>query len=476
MHLLMLPPVLHILVYSILRHISTNSLPRKPSKLVVPVTCEPLTNRRFLPLAWPRLQYPIIIQHRSEVIHWICTAPQLVQLQQVNSSHITACNHAVDCIPWAPEFSPKLSRNISLMSDPCTLISTFCSLQTHHSSSELLEASNVSMEKKIENPKQPITTMVLKDILNHLQPGIKSGHAVVYTACCVAFTGLLRCGEFTAKSDTKNFSSTFQLSEASVQFLPNFSSMTQAILFLPASKTDPFCKGFSIQLAAAPRAHHLLCRSANGHSPDASKPLFPFLDDLQSWSPAVLHRHNPSCPGWSCLQPESFLRTQLSLRRCFNGSHSREFLNTKSKCLDAGIAILTSSTSNLTLLGSSSSCNASIGSTPLLPLSFPPDLWGFTHFSWLGFSPYRHPRTRYLSMPSSLIPYLNLSCSLAEDAHLPYLLEIRAMTVFSKPYPGVVPLGILLVTLLKLAECTWNLAPTHVCSLLRISGHGRHQI
>ncbi len=54
--------------------------------------------------------------------------------------------------PWAPEFSPKLSRNISLMSDPCTLISTFCSLQTHHSSSELLEASNISMEKKIENP------------------------------------------------------------------------------------------------------------------------------------------------------------------------------------------------------------------------------------------------------------------------------------------------------------------------------------
>ncbi|KAK0484685.1 hypothetical protein IW261DRAFT_1560355 [Armillaria novae-zelandiae] len=121
--------------------------------------------------------------------------------------------------------------------------------------------------EKDRKPKQPITLPVLQDILAHLQPGIKPGHLVVYAACCVAFSGLLRCGEFTSKSADKAFSPSFQLSQASVQFLPNFDDTSHAILFLPASKTDPFCKAA------------LKALFPNGTTSDPTIPLFPSPDD-----------------------------------------------------------------------------------------------------------------------------------------------------------------------------------------------------
>ncbi|RXW11687.1 hypothetical protein EST38_g14168 [Candolleomyces aberdarensis] len=101
--------------------------------------------------------------------------------------------------------------------------------------------------------KMPITLPVLQDLLRHLQPDTNPGHLGVYAAACVAFSGFLRCGEFTVKAG-KAFSTSNQPTRRSIEFHPDLSNPTHARLNLPASKTDPFRKGVSIYLAAAPGA------------------------------------------------------------------------------------------------------------------------------------------------------------------------------------------------------------------------------
>ncbi|KAK0245013.1 hypothetical protein EDD85DRAFT_757634 [Armillaria nabsnona] len=135
-------------------------------------------------------------------------------------------------------------------------------------------------------PKQPITLPVLKDILAQPKLETTPGHKVVYATCCVAFAGLLCCREFMAKSADKKFSLTFQLLQASVQFLPSFEAAKQAILFLPASKTDPFQKGVSICLTAASgkptcpvTALKSLFTESDRTTYDPAFPLFPTPND-----------------------------------------------------------------------------------------------------------------------------------------------------------------------------------------------------
>ncbi|KAK0241964.1 hypothetical protein EDD85DRAFT_726396, partial [Armillaria nabsnona] len=139
--------------------------------------------------------------------------------------------------------------------------------------------------EKDQKPKQPIMLPVLTDILAHLQPGANPRHLAIYAACCVAFSGLLHCGEFTMQSADKAFSPSFQLSQASVQFMPNFKEASHVILFIPASKTDPFQKGVSIRLTAAPGRPScpiaaLKALFLNGTASAPTLPLFPSPDDL----------------------------------------------------------------------------------------------------------------------------------------------------------------------------------------------------
>ena len=104
--------------------------------------------------------------------------------------------------------------------------------------------------EKDRKPVQPITLPILISLLAQLQPGVIPGHTTVYAACCLAFSGLLRSGEFTAGKGKYNPS--LSLTQQSVQFLPSFENPTHIILTLPASKTDPFRKGISITISAAP--------------------------------------------------------------------------------------------------------------------------------------------------------------------------------------------------------------------------------
>jgi integrase len=103
--------------------------------------------------------------------------------------------------------------------------------------------------EKDRKPVQPITLSILLALLAQLKPGIIPGHTVLYAACCLAYAGLLRSGEFTAgKKDDPSLN----LSRDCIQFLPSFENCTHIILTLPGSKTDPFCKGVSLTIAAAP--------------------------------------------------------------------------------------------------------------------------------------------------------------------------------------------------------------------------------
>ncbi len=131
-------------------------------------------------------------------------------------------------------------------------------------------------------PRQPITLSVLTNILSHLNTE-KAGYSTIYAACCITYAGLLCCREFTLKSAKSNFSPETQLSTASVKFFPSYEDAESVSIFIPASKTDPFRKGVTIQLASTPGK--ATCPVATlkqlfqgFHTADQEKPLFPAPD------------------------------------------------------------------------------------------------------------------------------------------------------------------------------------------------------
>src|SRR5882724_9189217 len=69
----------------------------------------------------------------------------------------------------------------------------------------------------------------------------------------LAFSGFLRCGEFTVLAG-KEFDPVIHLTSESIRFVPSIQSPTHVVLTLPSSKTDLFRKGVDISIAAAPGA------------------------------------------------------------------------------------------------------------------------------------------------------------------------------------------------------------------------------
>ncbi|GLB45363.1 putative transposition, RNA-mediated [Lyophyllum shimeji] len=104
-------------------------------------------------------------------------------------------------------------------------------------------------------PKLPITLNILTTILSAFDSATASNDdsLMLGAACRAAFAGFLRCGEFTVRSEEK-FSPAVHLTRSSVFFHPSFADATFCRIELPASKTDPFRKGVSVVLAAAPGA------------------------------------------------------------------------------------------------------------------------------------------------------------------------------------------------------------------------------
>jgi hypothetical protein len=67
-------------------------------------------------------------------------------------------------------------------------------------------------------------------------------------ASCLAFFGFLRSGEITWDI----FDPAYNISQSSIQFLPDDQNPTHASLAIPSSKTDPFRTGVTIYIAAIP--------------------------------------------------------------------------------------------------------------------------------------------------------------------------------------------------------------------------------
>ncbi|KNZ80827.1 hypothetical protein J132_04256 [Termitomyces sp. J132] len=105
--------------------------------------------------------------------------------------------------------------------------------------------------EKERRPVQPVTLPILTALLAQLWPGVTPGHTIIYAACCLAYSGLLHSGEFTTGKGGK-FNPSLNLSRDCVPFLPDFTNATHVHVTLPASKTDPFRRGVTITVAAAP--------------------------------------------------------------------------------------------------------------------------------------------------------------------------------------------------------------------------------
>ena len=96
----------------------------------------------------------------------------------------------------------------------------------------------------------PITREILVQVLNSLNPATPKGR-LLRAAFTLAFAAFLRSGELTYEAEdmlNPDFPS-WHITRASIQFDPEGRFM---LLFLPASKTDPFRLGVTITIAHNP--------------------------------------------------------------------------------------------------------------------------------------------------------------------------------------------------------------------------------
>src|SRR5882724_2069506 len=109
------------------------------------------------------------------------------------------------------------------------------------------------MGERERSPKLPITCDLLTRILASASHLNLSSRLNFEAATTTAFSGFLRCGEFTTHS-SRNFDPSTHLTRSSVQFVPSIIVPSHMVLTVLASKTDPFRKGIAITIASAPGA------------------------------------------------------------------------------------------------------------------------------------------------------------------------------------------------------------------------------
>ncbi len=102
------------------------------------------------------------------------------------------------------------------------------------------------------NPKLPITLYILRQLCSVLEESSAPYDNIIRAAVTLAYAGFLRCGEFTVPTRDSVFNPAIHLARGAVKFWPNMDNATHMSIMLPASKTDPFRKGVTILVAAAP--------------------------------------------------------------------------------------------------------------------------------------------------------------------------------------------------------------------------------
>lgn len=159
-------------------------------------------------------------------MEWVCSLGGQVQPKTIKAylSHVRSL-HIDNDLDFSPTESPMVQRVIR-------------GIKRYHG-------------EKDRKPKLPITLPILLTLLHHIKEANSLDYQMLTAACCLAFAAFLRCGEFTV-ANTKKWNPSINLSRSAVIFLPNFDNATHLQLILPASKTDPFRKGVTVLVAAAP--------------------------------------------------------------------------------------------------------------------------------------------------------------------------------------------------------------------------------
>src|SRR5882724_6981822 len=110
------------------------------------------------------------------------------------------------------------------------------------------------MGERERSPKLPITHDVLTCKLASASHLNLSGRLNFEAATTTAFSGFLRCREFTMHSG-RNFDPSIHLTRSSMEFILSIMALSHVVLTVPASKTDPFRKGIAITITRTPGAH-----------------------------------------------------------------------------------------------------------------------------------------------------------------------------------------------------------------------------
>ena len=128
-------------------------------------------------------------------------------------------------------------------------------------------------------PQKPFTTVHLRTLLSWLQKSTCSttDRRLWWSACTLAFFGLLRASEYTAPTTSTALPS-HTLFTGDICFSSGYTSMT---VFIKTSKTDPFKVGCSIRIGSTGNVFcpvHALRLYLHTRSTSLASPLFVFSD------------------------------------------------------------------------------------------------------------------------------------------------------------------------------------------------------
>lgn len=153
---------------------------------------------------------------------------------------------------------------------------------------------------KGKSPRMPITSDILLKLCNTLRGYVFNEYedCLMKAACCIAFFGFLRCGEFTTQNSIFNQDCNVCLGDIHIW---TDAAGLQALLTLKTSKTDPFSEGrkihfYSVMQNTCPV--NALIRYMDMRrklNTDPLSPLFLFRDGRHLTRTAFLHMLTTTC-------------------------------------------------------------------------------------------------------------------------------------------------------------------------------------
>lgn len=183
----------------------------------------------------------------------------MVRLYESFAAHYGLNNHGL-VFPASVEDLALFVAYLSTFLAPRTVSNYLSAIRSHHIDLDLPIHSFSSLRirrmlagaRRLAGPSSrlrlPITSTILSAFLRtlNLHSPLDS---LYWAACCLAFFGFLRCGEFTVPSLDK-FVSRRHLCVADIAF-DSSSSPSVLYLFIKTSKTDQYFKGATIQIGVS---------------------------------------------------------------------------------------------------------------------------------------------------------------------------------------------------------------------------------